>query len=235
MRTLSRWQIIQWGTHNKRLVDGTKHVFDYDLDTNSFPKVLYRGLLEFYARITIIIKDKNDVIFHLSCLPPPPESCQVEFDVFQRTNVNVKSSEWTFRNRQIFETKKSVDSNEVILIDEAGKVHEGLSSNFFVIKGNTVFTAPLDSVLVGSIQTCVINICRRKSIKLVFEHPLISDRENWDGAFITSTSRLILPINNMLFDGKPFMIKTCEIKVYQELKENLMFELLNTSLSLKNE
>ena len=76
-------------------------------------------------------------------------------------------------------------------------MYEGLSSNFFVIRSDgSLQTAPIDSVLVGTVMKRALNDW--KCSEIVFEHPKISEIDTWKGAFITSTSRLILPIDKII-------------------------------------
>ena len=89
------------------------------------------------------------------------------------------------------------ESNEVILCDHDGRLYEGLSSNFFVIRGDgRLQTAPPSEVLMGTVMKRVIEIECEEGI--VFKHPLIEEIDEWQGAFITSTSRLILPIDRII-------------------------------------
>jgi len=121
-----------------------------------------------------------------------PGPCTVEVRGSPRQNAQAKDSQWV-RDRLIFETTKGVDVNEVLLSDE-DRVFEGLSSNFFCVKNGTLFTAPREAVLRGTIQGVVEQICERERIPVVGEFPLLSQASVWEGAFLTSTSRLVLPI-----------------------------------------
>lgn len=104
-----------------------------------------------------------------------------------------------FRDRKILEDSKLPESNEIILSDAEGNLHEGLSSNFFVIRSDgSLQTAPIDSILVGTVMKRVLD--HWKCSEIVFEHPKISEIDTWKGAFITSTSRLILPIDKIIND-----------------------------------
>lgn len=98
------------------------------------------------------------------------------------------------------EDSKSPDSNEVILVDESGRLYEGLSSNFFVIRSGdeSIQTAPLDQVLVGTVMKRILD-----TEPVVFEFPRVEEIEKWKGAFITSTSRMILPVHQIItLDGR---------------------------------
>ncbi|RIB06012.1 hypothetical protein C2G38_2218111 [Gigaspora rosea] len=57
-----------------------------------------------------------------------------------------------------------------------------------------VVTAPLHFVLEGTIRKIVTMICERDGIDLKSWFPNLDDVVHWEGAFITSTSRLVLPI-----------------------------------------
>jgi branched-subunit amino acid aminotransferase/4-amino-4-deoxychorismate lyase len=101
------------------------------------------------------------------------------------------------RDRKVFEDSKLPESNEVILSDEDGNLFEGLSSNFFVILSDgSLQTAPMESVLTGTVMRKVLRDW--KFSQIVFENPKISEIDTWEGAFITSTSRLILPIDKII-------------------------------------
>ena len=98
------------------------------------------------------------------------------------------------------EDSKSPESNEIILSDDIGYLYEGLSSNFFVIRSDGCLqTAPLNEVLAGTIMKRVME--KWKHSEIVFEKARIEDAGGWRGAFITSTSRLILPIHAILLEN----------------------------------
>lgn len=84
-------------------------------------------------------------------------------------------------------------------MDEDGNLYEGLSSNFFVIQQDgSLQTAPIESVLVGTIMKRVLRDW--KFSEIIFEHPNVNEIGIWKGAFITSTSRLILPIHAIIHE-----------------------------------
>lgn len=95
------------------------------------------------------------------------------------------------------EDTKSPESNEVILSDDSGYLYEGLSSNFFVIHPDGCLqTAPLTEVLPGTVMKRVLE--NWKYSEIVFDKVKGEDVERCLGAFITSTSRLILPIHTII-------------------------------------
>jgi len=94
-----------------------------------------------------------------------------------------------FSDRRNLEEALAKDSNEALLLDETTQdVYEGLSSNFFALDRNTktVVTAPLDSVLTGTILKVVLNVCEQHKIPVKFAFPNLKHVDDWEGAFISS-------------------------------------------------
>jgi len=84
---------------------------------------------------------------------------------------------------------------EVVLKDHSGSIFEGLSSNFGVIKNGKLVTAPLSTVLPGVTMELILQCCEKLGIEVVFECPNIQQVHHWEGAFISSTSRMLMPVN----------------------------------------
>lgn len=82
-----------------------------------------------------------------------------------------------------------------MIADEGGRLYEGLSSNFAVLdRGNRLITAPTTDVLCGTIMEVVKLVARELGIEVVEDFPLLSELGSYEGCFLTSTSRLVLPI-----------------------------------------
>jgi len=98
--------------------------------------------------------------------------------------------------------------NEVLLVDSnMGNIYEGMSSNFFAIVNpslsesgkSEIWTAPLNLVLKGTVMSMVLSGCEELNIPIRIKLPNIYDASKglWEAAFITSTSRLLLPITKI--------------------------------------
>lgn len=48
----------------------------------------------------------------------------------------------------------------------------------------------------------VLQVCERDQIATVLQAPSIHDIEQWQGAAIASTSRLLLPVHEVIYSGK---------------------------------
>eukprot|EP01067_Filipodium_phascolosomae_P008059 Filipodium_phascolosomae@DN6775_c0_g1_i1.p1 len=130
-------------------------------------------------------------------IPEPPTTAKIQLRLAVRHNPQVKSTQWA-RDRQILEKMKSKDTEEIGLVSDAGAVTEGLSSNFFVINNvGSLETASTEAVLPGTVRECVIKACERLGIPVKFSAPRVSEAGSWRSAFITSTSRLVMPVDTV--------------------------------------
>lgn len=114
----------------------------------------------------------------------------------------MKDSEWV-RERSDLEENKPKDVNEIILVDSQGRVYEGMASNFLAVKRvagePVVFCAGLEHVLLGTILRLLIDICQKEGIRIQWEFPDLNEAKagQWEGCFVTSTSRLLLPVETI--------------------------------------
>lgn len=134
---------------------------------------------------------------------PPGIRVRVEIERKERKSPEVKDSQWV-RERQELEKNKPTDANEVILMDHSDQLYEGMASNFLAVKDNTVYCASLDHILLGSILKIVIELCKKHNIPFKWEFPTLQDAKqgSWEGCCITSTSRLLLPIEMIYVDNE---------------------------------
>ncbi|KAF9962589.1 hypothetical protein BGZ72_000009 [Mortierella alpina] len=131
---------------------------------------------------------------------PTTPRCTVEVHGSPRQQATAKNSQWV-RDRSGILASMSKDSNEALLLDDTTQnVYEGLSSNFFVLhrKRQSIITAPLDSVLEGTILRSVISVCKEESIPVEYSFPNLQHIDEWEGAFLSSMSRLVLPIEKLI-------------------------------------
>ncbi|KAF8936346.1 hypothetical protein BGZ47_009547 [Haplosporangium gracile] len=143
---------------------------------------------------------------------PKTPMCKVEVRGSPRHHATAKDSQWISyniwpkkRDRSGLEASLDKDSNEALLFEVSTQdIYEGLSSNFFAFDRarRTVLTAPLNSVLQGTILKVVVNVCNKENIPVEFKFPNLRHTQEWEGAFISSTSRLVLPIEKLVMpDG----------------------------------
>jgi len=149
---------------------------------------------------------------------------KVSTNHLNRENPRAKLTSFIKKSEKI---KRACDENnldESIMINKKGELLEGLSSNFFAVKNGVMFTAE-DEVLKGSIREIIIEEVRKNKIPLRLKPILINELDMLDEAFITSTSRGILPViqinDSVVGAGKPGIITQL---LAQKLKERLFRE-----------
>ena len=76
-----------------------------------------------------------------------------------------------------------------------GLITEGTHTNFFAVKNNLVFTAPISNlILEGITRRVVLELCQKLKIKVKEEHIKKDELKNYNEFFITSTTKEITPI-----------------------------------------
>jgi branched-chain amino acid aminotransferase len=118
------------------------------------------------------------------------------FCFMERSNPNAKIINNSLRE---YSNKLIKESNvyEAILVDKQGNITEGSRSNIFMVKGNKVFTSPLEDVLPGITRNIIIDLCKEEGIALYEEKVHYSMVNKLDALFISGTSPKILPINKI--------------------------------------
>ena len=112
-----------------------------------------------------------------------------------RDNPKAKLSSFLSRAENIREQEKDA-FDEILMVSPEGNLLEGLSSNFFGIIGDTVYTAE-EGVLSGTTRDFILHITADLGIPVSFT-PIKADAiESLDEAFISSTSRSILPVRSI--------------------------------------
>ncbi|KAI8989430.1 aminotransferase [Pilobolus umbonatus] len=162
------------------------------------------------AKVSVMVtysleKESPILAAHFMKLPAVSLTKRVAVDVENKARQApvIKDSQWV-RDRETLEKFKSNEVNEVILKDDMGQLYEGISSNFVAVRRDSnnnpvLMCAPLDHILLGTILKLVMILCEKHNIKIEWTYPKLEDASagKWEGCFITSTSRLLLPIETM--------------------------------------
>jgi branched-chain amino acid aminotransferase len=99
-------------------------------------------------------------------------------------------------------------ADDAVMLGAVGQLTEGTTANLFVVRGGVVRTPSLDSGILGGItRELTLSIVRDEGIDCFEETLLSEDLDGADEAFLTSTTRDILPIRQVgetvLSDGAP--------------------------------
>lgn len=146
----------------------------------------------------------NDSVYSLIYLMQPHVPTIAEYDtgvhtiLLHKERLNPNAKIW---NQQIRDTTnlqlKRANAYEGILLDEKGFVTEGSRSNIFFIKNGIVYTTPDEFILPGITRKKVLQLCNSMGIEVYMKRIHSSDISTYDAAFITGTSRKVLPIKTI--------------------------------------
>jgi branched-chain amino acid aminotransferase len=109
--------------------------------------------------------------------------------------------------------------HEAIMVTPDGRMLEGLSSNFFAVKNGELWTAQ-EGVLAGVTRSLVLECAQRMNIPLRGEAIRVSDLPALEEAFISSSSRGVLPVRQIdewvIGNGQPGALTRKLMLAYQE-------------------
>jgi len=132
--------------------------------------------------------------------PPPPVLCLAAGA--PRANAAAKDSGWVTGRAGIEAARAAVGANEALLVDAAGRVVEGASSNFAAIDASGRLVTAGTGMLAGTVRGVLLSAAASRGVAVALEAPLLADAGGWQGAFVTSTSRLALPVDALLVPGE---------------------------------
>ncbi|MEA4826390.1 aminotransferase class IV [Clostridium sp. JNZ J1-5] len=143
----------------------------------------------------------------------------------ERENPNAKIINMNLRET----TNKIIEDKgvyEVILVDRNGYITEGSRSNIFMIKGEKVYTSPVEDVLPGITRAYIIKACNNLGYEVIEKRVNCNEVNELDGLFISGTSPKVLPISkvdNINFDPKNSVVQNIKYgydKIIEEYIEN---------------
>ncbi len=137
------------------------------------------------------------LICHASpLLEPPSGPITIEVRGHTRHHAIVKDSSWIREAKHDVELKLP-STNEIILRSPDGELLEGNSSNFFAVMNGVVWTAG-EGIIEGTLRKMLLEACKDEGIPVKLVPPKISDLPKFEAALISSTSRLVLPVNKII-------------------------------------
>ncbi len=104
-------------------------------------------------------------------------------------------------------TAQAGGEHEGLLVDSGGYVREGASSTFYAVQEGSLLIPPPQDILEGVTLQIVLNLAEEADIPVRRIPLALAGRGGWDEAFLTSTSRHILPLVRLdgvaIGDGRP--------------------------------
>ncbi len=209
-RTFHKYQVLKLADHFERLEETARlagHAIK--LDRPAVNSALRQAISVYpydEARIRISIdftQSPGAIFIMLEALKVPgPFEYQMGVKVvtrwLHRQNPKAKLTDFI---ETAAEVRKDIPAgmNEVLMISEDQRVLEGLSSNFFAVSKGIIYTADQE-VLSGITRSLVIKFIEEEKIPLKLEGIPFDQLTGLDEAFVTSTSRAVLPVTEI--DGK---------------------------------
>ncbi len=99
--------------------------------------------------------------------------------------------------KEIRRITQEKDVYDILLINKRGYLTECSKSNFFLILGDTLYSAPEEMILKGITRKHLLNIIKEIGLMHVMDPIKISEIKRFDAAFICGTSPKILPIKTI--------------------------------------
>lgn len=240
LRTYQKTRVITFEHHIRRLVDSAQRLGKVVLiREQEIRKALrqiiqaqkYAGELRFRIYIDLAVNPGEIFIFVEPLETPPAEvytqGVKVKTEFMKREHPEAKSTQFIAVAEAI--RKEWINGfNEIIMVDETGEMLEGLSSNFFAIQGETVWTAG-SGVLPGTTRQIVLDILHELGIPTQFQGFNYRHLKSLDEAFITSVSRGVLPVvvidEVTIGDGKPGEVTRKMIQAFEQKIQSLAKEI----------
>lgn len=222
--------------HLDRLEKSVKGIEDFPVDKQDIEKISYDFLRQqfpdFKEGNLRIVLTKNHLLIHICEANIPSEELfekgiPTHILKWDRVDPNIKVFRGDYK-KAVAEVFANTDAYEVVLADSSDKLYEGSKSNLFVVKGNKVYTAPDNKILLGITRKRVLESLDKAGAELVvgmfsFDE-LKEDRES--ALFVSSTPFDILPIRSV--DGYVFdSAKDPMVRKIQENYKEAMNEYIN--------
>ena len=156
---------------------------------------------ELRIRITVDLSVcLGDIYIVLETLITPEIKCyengiDVITTTLHRSNPKAKLNKFLSQASEVRRQKGS-EYEEILMVDSHNEILEGLSSNFYAVIRDEIFTAE-EGVLFGTTRDYVLRLAKKLAIPVNLRPVSIHELKYLDEAFITSTSRSILPIRSI--------------------------------------
>jgi branched-chain amino acid aminotransferase len=202
-----------------------EHEFS-DSDLQSWTNQLINQLDEDNYNLKILLigaKDpKNAEVFILPLKPKYPDRKLYKKGVklitadYERYIPNAKTLNM-LPSYLLYRRAQSEGAYDCLLLNRNGEITEGTRTNFFGVKDKTLVTPPAYDVLVGVTRTHVMDCAIDAGFEVKEEAVSIDNIDEFNSAFITSTSSKIMPVNQI--DEKDFVISDELKNLMKKFKE----------------
>lgn len=160
------------------------------------------------ARIAVPRNSPDTLIIALEPFRPIPEETyksgvHVGLVMIQRDHPTAKDTRFIEFREKLRQQHPEV--YEILIQSNTGKILEGMSSNFYAIRGGVLHTAG-ENILPGISRSILLQIAPML-LEVSFDPIYVSDLASLDEALLTSASRGVLPVvqiaGHVIADGNP--------------------------------
>ncbi|MDB5182496.1 MAG: D-amino-acid transaminase [Candidatus Saccharibacteria bacterium] len=196
--------------HCKRLMNSARiitleHTFSLAMVILAAEDLIEKNKVESCNLKILLIggKTKESADLYIECLAPlyPDRKLytqgakvitrQYERFLPQAKTLNMLGSYLAYKEAQ------SQGAYDALLVNDKGYITEGTRTNFFAIKGTDLFSAPEKDILLGVTRDHVIKVAEANGFKIIERSIKLTELQEYDGAFLTSTSTKIIPITTV--------------------------------------
>ena len=164
---------------------------------------MLKSLQPYEARVRLILdmsKEAGEIYVLLQPLRTLPsevyrDGVRVDISIGNRGKPSLKQT--AFIAESSFERKRLGGEIFEILLTHNGRILEGMTSNFFYVRGGELYTAGR-GVLSGVTRQTVITIARQAGIRVRYKALTLREIPEIDEAFITSSSRGVVPVAQII-------------------------------------
>jgi branched-chain amino acid aminotransferase len=234
--------------HRTRVLKLEQHLdrLENSANTANIPMQLERQKVRQALRKMIEDADVGDVRFRITVDPQTPDEFILSIEPFTppspqliaegvwcitapnsaRHEATVKSTDWMHKRKQLAQAMPT-GIYDTFLLDAEGHIMEGLGANFYAIMDGTLYTAG-EGVLKGIAQKIVLEVAP-DILPVVMQAPTQTQISHFDEAFLTSSSRGIIPVVEIdgitIADGTPQPLTKQLRQAYLQWAEDNMQEL----------
>ncbi|MHB0987770.1 MAG: aminotransferase class IV [Bellilinea sp.] len=229
-RTYQKYSALHLNDHLRRLETSAGLAgHPIRLDTDQLRRNLRVALTQYpgsEARVRLTIPfglDAETIYIHVDALSVPTavqyaNGVKTLTAQMQRNNPSAKLSNFIQSSREA-RRRLPEGFEEIFMVDERGNILEGLTSNFYAVMGGEIWTAG-QGMLSGITRQIVLLLAEDAGCPVHLEAPELSNLFCFAEAFITSTSRAVLPVTEIDYepvgDGKPGPITRKLMQMYDK-------------------
>jgi len=207
LRTFDHNKFLHLDRHLARTVASMRGLgWQYELDEIVLRRALHRVCTAYPApemRVRIDVlpaparplgSESRVLLAVMPFTPPPPELYErgVTLNVapgLARAQPAIKTADFLAARRAL---KAAPNVYEYLMVDGAGRILEGASSNFYGVRAGTIFTAG-EGVLAGITRKILLELAETLAIPVRLKPVTVDEIATLDEAAISSSSRGLLP------------------------------------------